>query len=115
MPLETPPADSTARSANTHSTTVLARMEAHSPLAKPRLNRPLPISRTASAVWFQVQLRHRPRCFCRIQMLGPRLATAFQNMAGMVSPGMTMSWQGFIEEVSQSPLLGYRQFFFFFQ
>ena len=104
-PLDIPAQERIARSAHTHSTTVLARTDAQSPGLKPRLTSPAAISRTASAVWFQVQLRHRPRCFCRIQMLGPRFSTAFQNMAGMVSPCTTMSWLGCMLFVSQSPLM----------
>src|SRR3989344_4674877 len=56
MPLATPPQLSTARSASTHSMLVLDRMDAHSPGAKPSDIRPPAISRTASAVWSQVQL-----------------------------------------------------------
>ncbi|MCY1374511.1 hypothetical protein D9M69_618590 [compost metagenome] len=91
MPLETPPALSTARSASTHSTVVLERMDAVSRAAKPSDIRPWAISRTASPVWSQDQLRQMPNSFCRIQTLGPRLCTAFQNIAGMVSPGSTTS------------------------
>src|SRR5665647_1656694 len=106
MPLDTPPHDSTARSAHTHSTTVLARMEVHSPLAKPRLISPPAISPTACAVWFQVWLRHSPRCFWRSQTLGPRCLTAFQNMAGIVSPAITTSLLGWMLLRSQRLLIG---------
>src|SRR5665647_1952098 len=96
MPLDTPPQLSTARSAGTQSMTVLDRMEAHSPGAKPRLIRPAAISRTASPVCVQFWLRQMPSFFCRIQTWLPRRSTAFQNIAGMVSPGITMSVAGWI-------------------
>ena len=64
-------------------------MDAHSPGAKPSDMRPPAISRTASAVWFQVQLFQMPSSFWRIHTRGPRSATAFQNMAAMVSPAST--------------------------
>jgi hypothetical protein len=35
-----------------------------------------------------------PSSFWRIQTLGPRCSTAFQNIAEMVSPGTTMSVRG---------------------
>jgi hypothetical protein len=89
MPLDTPPQLSTARSASTHSMLVLERIEAQSPRAKPIAMRPPAISRTASAVWSQVQLFQMPSSFCRIHTLGPRSATAFQNMAEMVLPPST--------------------------
>src|SRR5688572_24993007 len=94
MPLETPPADRMARSASTHSMTVLDRMEAVSRGAKPRLHSPPAISRTASPVCVQVQLRQMPRSFWRIHTCGPRLRTPFQNMAGMVSPSRTTRVSG---------------------
>jgi hypothetical protein len=69
-------------SQSTHSMTVLARIDAHSPGPKPSASRPPAISRTAPAVCFQVQLRQMPNSFCRIQTLSPRSSTAFQNTAG---------------------------------
>ncbi|EWS63728.1 hypothetical protein Y695_03038 [Hydrogenophaga sp. T4] len=101
MPLDTPPALSTARSASTHSTVVLERIDAVSCAAKPSAIRPWAISRTASAVWFQVQLRQMPNSFCRIHTLGPRFCTAFQNIAGMVSPATTILFSGWMWERSQ--------------
>ena len=68
MPFDTPPQDNTAKSAITHSTTVFDRMEAVSPAAKPNCIRPPAISRTASPVCCQVQLRQMPSFFCRIQI-----------------------------------------------
>lgn len=73
---------------------VLDRMDAHSPGSKPSDIRPPPISRTASAVWFQVQLFQMPSSFWRIHTLGPRACTAFQNMAGMVLPASTSVPEG---------------------
>ena len=115
MPLEMPPALSTARSHSTHSMLVLDRMEAVWRASKPSAIRPWPISRTAWPVSFQVQLRQMPKSFWRIQTLGPRAATAFQKMAGMVSPAMTTFFCGAMPEVSQSWLMIYLQVFFFFQ
>ncbi|MCY1546278.1 hypothetical protein D9M68_822670 [compost metagenome] len=94
--MDTPPALSTARSASTHSTVVLESTDAVSCGAKPSAISPWAISRTASAVWFQVQLRQMPNSFCRIHTLGPRRCTAFQNIAGMVSPGSTISGCGWM-------------------
>ena len=54
MPLHTPPADSTARSVQTHSREVLASTEATSPGAKPRLPRPAAISAAMVATSFQL-------------------------------------------------------------
>src|SRR3954470_11245421 len=102
MPLDTPPQESTARSASTHSMTVLERMEAVSCGAKPSASRPAAISRTASAAWFQVQVRQMPRSFWRSQTLAPRCATAFQNMAGRVSPARTTRVSGWMWARSQS-------------
>src|SRR5436190_5403137 len=91
MPFETPPHESTARSASTHSTTVLARIEAQAPGGKPSESRPSPISRTAAAVCAQVHSRHRPSFFSRIRTRAKRAATPFQNSAGIVSPARTTS------------------------
>src|SRR3990167_5499232 len=96
MPLDTAPQLSTATSASTHSTTVLARMEAVWPGSRPSACRPAASSRTASPVWRQLQLFQMPSFFCRIQTWSPRSATAFQNMAGMVSPGTTSARPGWI-------------------
>ena len=125
MPLDTPPQLRMARSASTHSITVLAWIDAVSPRFKPRCIRPPAISRTASPVWAQVQLRQMPSCFWRIQTLGARCATAFQNIAGMVSPSSTMRVSGWMWDRSQRLVIGphachfvanvHRQFFFFFQ
>src|SRR5437899_1835547 len=103
MPLDTPPQLSTARSHSTHSMTVFERMEAHSPGASPIALRPPATSATASAAWRHVQLRQMPSCFWRIQTLSARMRAAFQNMAGMVSPGTTMSRRGWMWLMSQSP------------
>src|SRR5881227_546010 len=91
MPFETPPHERTARSASTHSTTVLARIEARSPAPKPSDIRPSPISRTASPVCAQLHWRHRPSFFSRIRTSAERAATPFQNSAGIVSPARTTS------------------------
>jgi len=61
------------------------------------------ISRTACAVWSQVQLRQMPSFFCRIQTLSPRRRAAFQNIAGIVSPGTTMSSRDWMRPRSQRP------------
>ena len=83
---------------------------------KPRLSSPPAISRTASPVCCQVELRQMPRSFWRIQTFGPRCSTAFQNIADSVSPGTTMSVQGWMCAKSQRLLIpAYLQFFFFFQ
>ena len=63
MPLDTPPHDSTARSASTHSTTVFDMIDAVWPRSKPSAIKPWAISRTALAVWFQFQLRQTPNSF----------------------------------------------------
>src|SRR5574343_841816 len=96
MPLDTAPQLNTARSASTHSTTVLANMEAVWPRCRPRACRPAAISRTASAVCIQVQLFQMPSSFCRSHTRSPRWRTAFQNSAGMVSPGTTSARPGWI-------------------
>src|SRR5436190_11270913 len=101
MPFETPPHESTARSASTHSTTVLARIEAQSPGAMPSDSRPSPISRTAWAVCAQVHSRHRPSFFSRIRTRAERAATPFQNSAGIVSPARTTSSPACSLSVSQ--------------
>ena len=80
---------------------VLDRMDAVSFGSKPRAIRPWAISRTASPVWLQLQLRQMPRSFWRIHTFGPRARTAFQKMAGMVSPGMTTCVCGWMWERSQ--------------
>ena len=74
--------------------TVLARIEAVSPGAKPRASSPSPISRTAAAVRAQVHSRQRPSSFCRMKTRSARCAAAFQNTAVTVSPGMTMPSRG---------------------
>src|SRR3954463_2515616 len=89
MPFETPPHERTARSASTHSTTVLARIDAQSPGAKPSASRPSPISRTAWPACAQVHSRQRPSFFSRISTRAERAATPFQNSAGIVSPART--------------------------
>src|SRR3990167_6576061 len=96
MPLDTAPQLSTATSANTHSTTVWARMDAVWPCFRPSACRPAASSRTSSPVWRQLQLFQMPSFFCRIHTWSPRRATAFQNMAGMVSPGTTSARPGWI-------------------
>jgi hypothetical protein len=83
MPLDTPPALSTARSHSTHSTVVLDRMDAVS--RGPKAQRHQAVGDLAHRLGGlgQVQLRQMPKSFWRIQTLGPRAFTAFQNSAGM--------------------------------
>src|SRR5574343_1769088 len=105
MPFATPPALRIARSESTHSTLVLERTEAVSRAAKPIAIRPLPISRTAWAVCCQVQMRQMPSSFWRIHTLSLRALAAFQKMAGMVSPGVTIRVSGCGREVSHQLLI----------
>jgi hypothetical protein len=68
----------------------LDRIEAVSPAAKPRLIRPPAISRTASAGLLPGPAAPDAQLFLAHPHVGPRWATAFQNMAEMVSPGSTL-------------------------
>src|SRR5512145_1623209 len=87
MPLDTPPAESTPRSANIHSRRVLDRIEAHSPGSKPSAARPRAISRAISPSSRQLVACQMPKSFWRRATRSPRRRTAFQNSSGMVSPG----------------------------
>ena len=92
MPFETPPHESTARSASTHSTTVfgedrgaVAGIEAERRAGRRRSRgRPAPVCA-------HVHSRQRPSFFSRIRTRADRAATPFQNSAGIVSPARTMS------------------------
>src|SRR5690606_19980631 len=105
MPLETPAALSTPRSAMTHSTTVFDRIDAHSRRSKPSATRPMVTSRTARPTSFHVQLRHKPSSFSRTKTASPRCATALRNTTGIVSPGTTSAGFGRMWLSSQSTLM----------
>ncbi len=86
-----------AMSASTHSTTVLDRIEAHSPGSKPSAEPGPSRSRAPPRpISFQVHSRQMPSSFWRMKTCSPRCATAFQNMAGIVSPGTTTSARGWM-------------------
>ena len=89
MPELTPPQERIARSENSHSWRVLPSIDAVSPISKPSSSMPRPVSRTMAATSFHDRLCHRPYFFWRNSVSAPRCATAFQNIAGMVSPATT--------------------------
>src|SRR5574338_1661722 len=105
MPVETPAAHSTPRSAMTHSTTVFDRIDARSPGSKPSAASPIATSRTARPVSFHVQPRQMPRSFSRMNTASPRFATALRNSTGSVSPGTTTVGLGRMLLRSQSTLM----------
>jgi hypothetical protein len=84
---------------------------------KPRLIRPPAISRTASAVWLPGPAAPDAELSSGASRRSvAALLTAFQNIAGMVSPGTTRSVRGWICARSQRLLMpAYLQVFFFFQ
>src|SRR5436309_10474872 len=105
MPLDTPPAHITPRSASTHSTTVFDRIDAQSPGAKPSDASPIDTSRTARSVSFQLQPRQTPNSFCRMNTASPRSLTALRNSCGSVSPGTTTSLRGCMAWVFHNALM----------
>ncbi len=100
-------------SASTHSITVLARIDAHSPAAKPRLSSPSPISRTACAVCAQVHSLPDAQLLLAHQdaVLAHRGGVPEHRRHGLARHHDIEARL----QIGGVPQVAHRQFFFFFQ
>src|SRR5262245_10397508 len=102
MPLLTPPAHNTPKSAYIQSRQVLDRIEAHSPGSNPSATSPSVTSRTAAPNSRHVVDCQMPKSFWRNHTASPRMRIALTHISAIVSPGTTMSRRGLMPDRSHS-------------
>src|SRR6266851_9660664 len=101
MPEDTPPAQRMPISANTHSGTALAMIEATSPGRKPMACNPYAMSLEICSHSRQLVGCQMPNFFSRIAGLSPRVSAASRKLFAIVSA--TVSTAGLAMLVSPSP------------